>query len=48
LETALNRIFAALRDLFRRDHIERDLDAEIRGYAELLQEGKMSQGMNPI
>jgi putative ABC transport system permease protein len=44
----LNRIFAALRDLFRRDHIERDLDAEIRGYAELLQEGKMSQGMNPI
>ncbi len=44
----MNRIFAALRDLFRRDHIERDLDAEIRGYAELLQEEKMSQGMNPI
>jgi putative ABC transport system permease protein len=41
------RIYAALRNIFRREIVERDLDAEVRSYADLLQEEKMSTGMNP-
>lgn len=44
---AMNRILSALRNLFRREHIERDLDAEVRSYVLLLEEEKMSRGMNP-
>jgi predicted permease len=40
------RMFSALRNLFRRENVERDLDAEVRSYADLLQEEKMSTGMN--
>ena len=34
------------RNLFRREKVERDLDAEVRSYSDLLQEEKMSTGMN--
>jgi putative ABC transport system permease protein len=43
---AMNKIVAAFRNIFRRKHVERDLDAEIRSYSDLLQEEKMSDGMN--
>jgi putative ABC transport system permease protein len=42
----MNKIRSMFRNLFHRDHIERDLDAEVRSYADLLQEEKMSNGMN--
>jgi hypothetical protein len=42
----VHRIIAAILNLFRRDHVERDLDAEVRSYADLLQEEKMSNGMS--
>ncbi len=42
----MNKIFATLRNLFRRESVERDLDAEVRSYSDLLQEEKMSDGMN--
>jgi putative ABC transport system permease protein len=42
----MKKILAALRNLFRRERIERDLDAEVRSYSDLLQEEKMSNGMN--
>jgi putative ABC transport system permease protein len=34
-------------NLFRRKSLERDLDAEVRSYAELLAEENMREGMNP-
>jgi putative ABC transport system permease protein len=40
------RIYAAFRNIFRHEHIERDLDAEVRSYSDLLQEEQMSNGMN--
>jgi predicted permease len=42
----MNKILATFRNLFRREKINRDLDAEIRSYSDLLQEEKMSNGMN--
>jgi putative ABC transport system permease protein len=42
----LHQIRSLARNLFRRDHVERDLDAEVRSYGDLLQEEKMSNGMN--
>ena len=42
----MNRLFSGLKNIFHRDRVERDLDAEVRGYAELLQGEKMRQGMN--
>jgi len=42
----VHRIIAAILNLFRRDHVERDLDAEVRCYADLLQAEKMSNGMS--
>src|ERR1700731_2404359 len=42
----MRKIAAAIRNLFHRDHVERDLDAEVRSYADLLQEEKMSDGLN--
>jgi hypothetical protein len=35
-----------LRNLFHRANIERDLDAEVRSYADLLEQEKISSGMN--
>ena len=43
----MNRIISALRNLFRRSRVERDLDSEVRSYKGLLEEEKMSRGMNP-
>jgi hypothetical protein len=42
----MRKIAATFRNLFRRDHVERDLDAELRSYSDLLQEEKMSNFMN--
>jgi predicted permease len=42
----ITRMYAAFRNLFRRDQIERDLDAEVRSYSDLLQEEKVSHGVN--
>jgi len=43
----MNRIRSLLSNLFRRDHAERDLDAELRAHLELLTEEKMRQGAAP-
>jgi putative ABC transport system permease protein len=43
----VKNILATIRNLFRRDHFDRDLDAEVQGYATLLEEEKMRSGMNP-
>jgi len=36
-----------VRNLFRRNRVERDLNDEIDGYAELLIEEKIAQGISP-
>jgi putative ABC transport system permease protein len=36
------------RNLFRREKVERELDAEVRSYSDLLEEENLSRGMNPI
>ncbi len=41
------RLLNLVRNLFRRDLIERDLDAEIRSYAEMLAAEKISRGAEP-
>src|SRR5271170_190151 len=45
------RLLSKLRSLFanvaRRAHTERELDAELRSYSELLHEEKVGQGMDP-
>ncbi len=43
----MTRLRSALKNLFRRDHVERDLDAEVRAYESLLKEEKMRQGASP-
>jgi len=42
----LNRLRSTFQNVFRRDRVERDLDAEVRSYSDLLEEEKMSSGMN--
>jgi predicted permease len=42
----MRKLFAALQNLFRHKKVEHDLDAEVRSYSDLLQEEKMSNGMN--
>jgi putative ABC transport system permease protein len=42
----MRKIIATIRNLFRRDHLNRDLDAEVRSFSELLEEEQMSNGMN--
>ena len=42
----MNKILCTLRNVFRREKVERDLDAEVRSYSDLLQEEQMSNGMN--
>jgi putative ABC transport system permease protein len=41
------RIRSMWLSLFRREHVERNLDSEVRTYYNLFEEEKMSQGMNP-
>jgi putative ABC transport system permease protein len=43
----LARLRSLLRNIFRRERIERDLDAEVRSLSDFLREEKISQGMNP-
>jgi putative ABC transport system permease protein len=42
----MNKVAALFRNLFRRTSVERDLDAEVHSYADLLQEEKVSKGMD--
>src|SRR5579864_4778687 len=42
----MRRILNTFRNLFRHESVERDLDAEVRSYSDLLQEEKKSTGMN--
>ncbi len=41
----MKKIVSALKNLFRGEHVDRDLDDEVRGYAGMLEEEKMAQGM---
>jgi putative ABC transport system permease protein len=43
----MSRLWNTLKNLLRRDDMDRDLDSEVRSYAELLEEEKMRQGMDP-
>jgi putative ABC transport system permease protein len=43
----MQRIRTLARNLFRRDRVERDLDAEVRSFAHLLEEEEMSNGISP-
>src|SRR5580658_7432781 len=43
----MSRFWSALKNIFRKDRVDNDLDAEVRSYAALLEEEKMRQGMNP-
>ena len=43
----MKKMSSLLRNLFHQENIERDLDAEVRSYSDLLEEEKMSNGMNP-
>lgn len=42
----MNRFWSALKNLFHKDRVERDLEAEVRSYAEMLEDEKMRDGMN--
>lgn len=42
----MRRFITAIRNLFRHKTVERDLDAEVCSYSDLLREEKMSNGMN--
>ena len=42
----MRRLISAIRNLFRHNRIERDLDAEVRGYSDLLEQEKLSSGMS--
>jgi len=42
----MRKLGAIFRILFRRKNVERDLEAEVRSYTDLLQEEKISNGMN--
>jgi hypothetical protein len=36
-----------IRNVFRRERVESELELEVRSYADLLEEEKMSRGMSP-
>ena len=42
----MRKLIAMFRNLFRREKINRDLDAEIHSYSDLLEDEKISTGMN--
>jgi putative ABC transport system permease protein len=42
----LSRVRIATHNLFHRDRVERDLDAEVHSYSDLLEDEKISTGMN--
>ncbi len=43
----MRKILTALRNLFRHKKVDRDLDAEVRSYSDLLEHEKLSSGMSP-
>src|SRR5580704_5265268 len=43
----LQKLHRLTRNIFRRENVERDLDAAVRSYSDLLQDEKISGGMNP-
>src|ERR1700722_9408882 len=45
--TIFTRLASLLRNLFRRKHIESDLDAELRSYTDLLTDENRAQGLAP-
>jgi predicted permease len=47
MTTLLARIIALVRNLFRRERAEREMDAELRGYVEMLADEKIASGMDP-
>src|SRR5579864_845643 len=42
----LQKLRSLARNLFRRQNVERDLDAEVRSFSDLLEEEKLSSGMS--
>jgi predicted permease len=44
---AMGSVRSLIRNLFRRERVARELDLEVRSYADLLEEENMSQGMSP-
>jgi len=44
----LRNITSGLRSLFRKEQLDRELDAELRAYQEMATEEKMKQGMSPM
>lgn len=45
--TPVSRIRSLLRNLFRRRDVERDLDAELRGYLDMVADEKIGRGVDP-
>ena len=43
----MRRLFNLWRNLIRKDHVEKHLDAELRSYLELLEQEKISHGLDP-
>jgi predicted permease len=47
MTTLVARIVSLVRNLWRRDHVERDLDDELRGYVDMLADEKIARGVDP-
>ena len=43
----MNKLRTLIRNLFLREHVESELDAEVRGYSAMLEEENMARGMKP-
>src|SRR5260221_12527841 len=43
----MRRLSNLWRNLIRKDHVEKHLDAELRSYLELLEQEKISKGIDP-
>jgi putative ABC transport system permease protein len=47
VEEIMSRLASLLKNLFRREHVDRDLDAEVSAHLDLLTEEKLHQGLRP-
>ena len=47
MTTLLARLRSLLRNLFRGRSVEHDLDAELRGYVDMLADEKIADGVDP-
>lgn len=43
----MNRVLWALKNVFRRERVDRDLDAEVRSYRTILEDEHMAKGLQP-